>query len=251
MSAVGGAALAGAVVLLVLPPSRARADLRLLGAAAVGLAGWGVVWFGTGLRVPLVVIGAAVAWATYRQVEGRRARRTAGRRAAAVIDLCEGLAADLRAGQPPLSALRAAAREWPEFAPVADAGRLGGDVPAALRRLAEQPGAGGLRAVAAAWVIAHRSGAGLAEAVGLAARTVRDERAVAQVVETEMAAARATARLLAVLPLGVLLIGRGAGGDSFGFLLDSLPGLLCLGSGLALTGAGLAWLERIARSVQG
>lgn len=253
MSALLAAGAAAAAVLLLLARVPGRFDPRLLVVPAAALLGLAVVALGFGSveRLPLLGIGAAGVGATYRQLRSRRHRAEAAARSAAVLAVCEGLASDLRSGQPPLAALQSAAREWPEFRVVADAGRLGSDVPAALRRLALLPGAGGLGTVAAAWVIAHRSGAGLADAVGLAARTIRDERATARVVETEMAAARSTARLLAVLPVGVLLIGRGTGGDPFGFLLGTPAGLVCLSGGSALTWAGLVWLERIARSVQG
>jgi tight adherence protein B len=71
------------------------------------------------------------------------------------------------------------------------------------------------------------------------------------VVTTELAAAQTTARLLAVLPLGVLLLGGGLGGDPLGFLLTTTPGLVCLCSGLALEYAGLLWLARIGEQVLG
>ena len=61
-------------------------------------------------------------------------------------------------------------------------------------------------------------------------------------VAAELAAAYATARMLAVLPLGVLLLGSGIGGDPVGFLTGSIPGLVCLALGLALSFAGLQWL---------
>lgn len=252
MSPVVGAVAAAAALLLALAPLRAPLDPRFLQVpvvvVVVGLIGYGA---GEGLGLPLIAMAVLVGWAANRQVQARRARVAADRRAAAVVAMCEGLASDLRAGQPPLTALQAAARDWPELVVVADAGRLGGDIPAALRQLAERPGGHGLNAVAAAWVVAHRSGSGLADAVGLAARTGREDQATARVVETEMASARATARMLAVLPIGVLLIGRGSGGDPFGFLFGTSGGLICLGAGLALTWGGLTWLERIARSVRG
>jgi tight adherence protein B len=128
--------------------------------------------------------------------------------------------------------------------------RLGRDVPGALRELAELPGAVGLRSVAAAWVVSHRSGAGLAGAVELAADAMREDRMTARVVQTELAAARATAKLLAALPFGVLLLGKGAGGDPFGFLLGTNAGVVCLGLGLGLMWGGIAWIERIARGVE-
>jgi len=124
-------------------------------------------------------------------------------------------------------------------------------VPGTLRSLAARPGAGQLRTVAAAWQVAHRSGAGLAGALAMAADRLRDDRATARVVATEMAAAHATARLLAALPVGVLLLGDGLGGDPVGFLLGTTPGLVCLCSGLALEYAGLRWLARITDRVTG
>jgi tight adherence protein B len=85
----------------------------------------------------------------------------------------------------------------------------------------------------------------------MASERLRDDQATARVVATEMAAATATARLLAALPVAVVLLGNGLGGDPLGFLLRSTPGLVCLGLGLALEYAGLAWLARIADQVTG
>jgi tight adherence protein B len=51
-----------------------------------------------------------------------------------------------------------------------------------------------------------------------------------------------------LLPIGVLLIGRGAGGDPVGFLLHTVPGTTCLVLGLLLAWCGLLWIERIAGS---
>ena len=69
--------------------------------------------------------------------------------------------------------------------------------------------------------------------------------------DSARAAAQATARLLAALPVGVLLLGNGLGGDPVGFLLDTPPGLVCLCAGLALEYAGLCWLAHIADQVTG
>jgi len=52
-----------------------------------------------------------------------------------------------------------------------------------------------------------------------------------------------------VLPLGVLLLGSGIGGDPVGFLTGSTAGLVCLALGIALSFGGLLWLERIAGRV--
>ena len=57
---------------------------------------------------------------------------------------------------------------------------------------------------------------------------------------------RTTARLVALLPAGVLVMGSGAGGDPVGFLLHQPLGWACAAGGLALLLAGLGWIEVIA-----
>jgi tight adherence protein B len=227
--------------------SGARSPVLLLaGSALIGLL---VVGLPPDRVVLATILLASVADVARRGVR-RRSRAAAAARAGLVLATCDAIAADLRAGLPPVTALGSAAATWSEFDPVAHAARLGSDVPDALRALAALPGARPLRVVGAAWQVAHRNGAGLADALQLAGRTIREERATAEVVGTEMAAARATALLLAVLPLGVLLLGSGFGGDPIGFLLDTVPGLVCLALGLGLIHAGLAWLDLIATSVE-
>lgn len=214
-------------------------------------AGAGAVVLLHGTQVVLALVVLAVAAAVSRDLVRRRRTAEADRRAEMVLVACDSLVADLRAGQPPVTALDAAAEDWPELAPVAAAARLGSGVPASLRALAVRPGAAQLRVMAAAWQVGHRSGAGLAGALAMAADQLRAERATARVVATELAGAQATARLLALLPVGVLLLGRSLGGDPVGFLLGTTPGLVCLSTGLALEYAGLTWLARIADRVTG
>ena len=201
--------------------------------------------FVLGALLALVVLGVV------RLTRRRRAARAAEQRAERVLDACDAMASDLAAGQPPLTSLDRAAQEWSELAPVAVAGRMGADVPAALREVARRPGAGQLRTVAATWQVAHETGAGLAAALSQAGEAIRADRRTARLVGSELAAAHATARMLAVLPVGVLALGAGIGGDPVGFLVDTTPGLVCLTLGLALSFAGLLWLERIADRVLG
>ena len=159
------------------------------------------------------------------------------------------VAAELAAGRTGGAALDEAAEAWPAMRPVADACRLGGDVPEALRTLARTPGADGLRLLAGAWVVSHRTGAGLAASTRRVAEAVRRDQATRAVVRGELASARATARLVAGLPVVALLMGSGAGGDPWAFLLGTPLGLACLACGLAIGFAGLWWIELIAREV--
>ena len=57
---------------------------------------------------------------------------------------------------------------------------------------------------------------------------------------------RATARLLALLPVFGLLLGTGIGADPWGFLVGTPVGVGCLAAGCALGLAGLTWVERLA-----
>ena len=163
-----------------------------------------------------------------------------------VLECCDLLAAELAAGQPAEAALDQAAEAWPAIGPVAQCQAYGGDVPAALRRAAREPGAEGMALVAAAWHVAHRTGNGLADALGRVAQALRDTRSTDRVVRGELASARATARLVAALPVVALAIGAGSGGDPLSFLLGTPIGLACLAGGVGLGFAGLAWIERLA-----
>jgi tight adherence protein B len=163
-----------------------------------------------------------------------------------VLECCDLLAAELAAGQPAEAALVQAAEAWPAMGPGAQCQAYGGDVPAAFRRAALEPGAEGMALVAAAWHVSHQTGHGLADALGRVAQALRDARATDRVVRGELASARATARLVAALPLVALAIGAGSGGDPLSFLLGTPIGLACLASGLGLGLAGLAWIERLA-----
>ena len=180
----------------------------------------------------------------------RRRRRAAD--TAAVLEVCDLLAAELAVGRPPGAALRSAGQLWPPLGPVVEAFHLGADVPAALRSLArDRPGAADLRLVAGAWQVAHHSGHGLAAALTRTSRGIRARRRTRRLVDSELASARATARLVALLPLVVLLMGSGAGSDPWGFLLTTPIGLACLASGLGLIGLGLWWIERLADAAAG
>jgi tight adherence protein B len=252
--AVGCAALA--VLLLVRPPTRLVPAPGSAGPAGrlplVALvAGAGCVVVADPRVGALVLIVGATAGGAAGLRRRRRRRRAAERVSGQVLETCELLAGELGAGRPPGEALDRAATAWSSMAPVAEAFRVGADVPAALRALAgDLDGARDLRVVAAAWQVAHRTGQGLSATVDRVADGLRAAAATRRLVAGELASARATARLVACLPVLALAMGSGAGGDPWGFLLGNPAGLACLASGLGFGLAGLWWIEAIAREAE-
>jgi tight adherence protein B len=196
----------------------------------------------------VLVIGAAALGVT-ALLARRRRRQEAERFGDQTLEACELLAAELQAGQPSGVALDRVSEEFRALHAAARAHQLGSDVPAAWRELAARPGGGDLRLVAGAWQVAARSGSGLADAVGGVAASLRAIRATRRVVASELASARATARLMAALPVLALLMGTGIGGNPWAFLFGTGLGLACLGGGLAFGLAGIWWIEAIADGI--
>jgi tight adherence protein B len=254
IAVVSGVAAVGLGVGPVRRPDR-RVDLRRTTVVCVALVGGGLLagllsaHEVTGRRVALaVVVGACAVGARTMWLRLRR-RRLEDAGQARVLDFCHLVAAELAAGQPPGTALERAAAEWSQLDPVAAVLRMGGDVPTALRSASASPGQQDLVLAAAAWQVAHQTGGGLTAAMSRVAAGLRAGQATRRVVQAELASARATARLMAGLPVLALLMGSGIGGDPLGFLFGSTWGLGCLGAGLAFGFAGLWWIEAIADTV--
>ncbi|WP_371497977.1 type II secretion system F family protein [Kitasatospora sp. NBC_00374] len=192
----------------------------------------------------------------------RRRRNTvaqARRRAAAVIELCVGLSAELRSGATAEQALnvvisRSGPHLWQTLGaePTArlTAARYGADVPAALRLAAELPGGRGAAAVAACWQVTTASGTSLAAGLDQVADALRAERALAEEIAGELAGPRTTAVMLAALPLVGTLLGLALGAQPVRILLHTPAGLGCLLGGVLLEAAGLWWTSRIVRAAE-
>lgn len=165
----------------------------------------------------------------------------------ALRDVLAEVIADVRAGQPPVRALERALgdREGTLAPRTLAATRWGGDVAAALRDDARTSDAAILASAAACWSVAATQGAGLADA--LERLVVQDRRAeeVRRQLEAHLAAPRATARMLALLPAFGLVLGIAVGGDPVGWLLGTPLGVACLLVGVALVIVGLTWASRI------
>lgn len=235
---------------LALPHLRVRASVMVVVVVAGLTIGPAMAAVSVPRAIVAVTIGAVAVFTT-RQVQSERRRRRARERAAAASQALSLMAAELRAGILPQRVLRGLATDFVFLAPAARAADLGGDVPAALRATATEPGAGLLAELAGAWYVADRAGAPLAHVLDRLESSARDEHEVQREVQSGLAPARATGRLMGLLPLVGLGLGSGMGGDPVAVLVGSVPGALCLAVGAAFACAGVAWVEHIATGGEG
>lgn len=211
-----------------------------------------IVVFGVALaglppaRVIVVLTAGGVGLFGLRQVRAERIRRRAQSRRHEVAEAVGLMAAELRAGVLPQRALASLAPDFAFLASASRAAGLGGDVSAALRRESAAEGCEQLVDVSSAWLVAERSGAPLARVLDRLEVAARDDREIEREVQSGVAPARATGRLMAVLPGVGLLLGSGMGADPIELLTSTVPGALCLAAGSALACSGVAWINRIA-----
>jgi tight adherence protein B len=179
----------------------------------------------------LAVYGALGARAAIRR--SARSRTTSAR--ARSLDDLTALAADLRVGLAG-SALRKTEVVVPESGVAAREGGVASPPPDV--RLAEL--------TAAVWRLAERTGAPAADLVD---RIEADARAADRAragAAAQAAGAKATALLLAAMPVGGVALGYGIGVNPLQVLLHTPLGAACAGVAVALQCAGLLWADRLA-----
>ncbi|XVQ10861.1 type II secretion system F family protein [Spirillospora sp. CA-255316] len=219
----------------------------------------------------------------YESARERNRRRQRWREA--VIELCDGMASELAAGRSPEEAFRItaelldpsistellgeppASHQLARTSPGANSGPRSPTRPAPslsasaalddagppierLEKLAVNHGAEGLRMLAASWRIGAERGGTLATVLDGLATALRDEETQRQEVTTQLAGPRATARLLAALPLLGLGMAVALGSNPLSFLFGTALGLGCLCTGLALNLTGFWWTHRLARAAE-
>lgn len=198
----------------------------------------------------LAVVAAALTGVGVR-ARVARARAAAGREERSrAVEACLAVAAELAAGRTPAEALDAAAgvATGPASAALrrgAQAAALGGDVPGALLSVDGSAVAELLRALAACWSVCAAAGNGLAPAVERLADGLVADVARRRAVEGELAGPRATAGLLALLPLAGIALAAGLGADPLRVLLHTPLGAVCLVVGVALDLLGVWWTGRL------
>ncbi|WP_105033471.1 type II secretion system F family protein [Cryobacterium aureum] len=101
--------------------------------------------------------------------------------------------------------------------------------------------------LAAAWQVATQAGAPLAGCLRDLAASLRELAQVQRDLEVALAAPRATARLVMVLPLIGVVFGSLMGFDSLHTLFATVPGWVCLGGGALLMLAAAGWNRALVR----
>ncbi|HEV7581161.1 MAG TPA: type II secretion system F family protein [Mycobacterium sp.] len=259
MNGIAAAGLLLALALLVFPssPRRRLAAATPCRRVTVGARGAGCLTACTAVAaatlLPLTTVLAAVvvaATASLRYRRRRRIRRATeeGRTLEAALDVLVG---ELRVGSHPVHAFDVAADETVggvamSLRAVAARARLGADVGAGLRaaaRSSAQPTH--WHRLAVCWQLASDHGLAIAGLMRTAQRDIVEHQRFSARVASGMAGARATAAILAGLPVLGVLLGQLIGARPLSFLLSGHAGgwLLVVGSMLAC--GGLLWSDRI------
>jgi tight adherence protein B len=196
-----------------------------------------------------VVAGAAllVTFTAIRLIAQYRGRRSALSRRADVAHACTVLASYLRVGQVPSAALAIAAADCEVLGEGHRAHTLGGDVVTVWRQQARHAGRQGLLELARAWQASVETGAPMSSTLDQVAASLSADQSLRGVVNSELAAARATSKVMAALPLCGIGIGYLLGGDPARWLLAGPAGWACLLAGVLLGCAGVLWIEALAR----
>jgi tight adherence protein B len=215
-----------------------RVPLPALAAAATG----GAVAL---LSTPLVAVlaGGCAALGARGELR-RRAGVQEEARVAALVEALTALGAELRGGRSLEEATRAAVAACADE----DSGR-------ALARAVRSPGDGGpgvdgelgraLARVAAAARLSARTGCSLAAVFGAVEDDLRARSRQRLELRSATAGSRASAALLAGLPVLGLAMGGGVGADPWHVLTATPTGQVLLVAGVGLEAAGLAWSARL------
>jgi tight adherence protein B len=256
------AALALAAAMLTLPStSRPRlvaagliARRNVLGGRSRGvlpcLVAIGAV---SALVVPVAVVlsGATVGATLLLRRRRLTARRRIERERAALETALDVLVGELRAGAHPVAAFHVAAAEahgsvGDAFQAVAARAVFGADVAAGLRDVAAASARPAhWERLAVCWELAQTHGLAMATLMRAAQRDVVERIRFDARVAAGMAGARATAAVLAGLPVAGVALGELIGAHPVRFLVGSGAGGWLLLIGVALACCGLLWSDRI------
>ena len=199
---------------------------------------------------PLVAVGVVAATTILRRRQGilRRRAEQESRELGAALGV---LVRELRIGVHPVDAFRSAASDGDgtvgvSFREVAARAVLGADVAAGLSAVAASSALPThWRRLAVCWELAQLHGLTMASLMQAAGRDIAERDRFHAGVHAAMAGPRATAAVLAGLPLVGIALGQLLGADPARFLLSSGIGGWFLVSGVTLVCGGLLWSDRI------
>jgi tight adherence protein B len=199
------------------------------------------------LLLVAVIAGSTLAvWRRRRRLERRQ--RAEGRAMASALEVLVG---ELRVGAHPVRAFTVAAAESPglvglSLQRVAARTRLGADVPAGLLAVAQDSAVPAYwRRLAVFWELAAQRGLAMSVLMQAAHHDIVDRQRFTDRVRAALAGARATAVILAALPVLGVLLGQLIGAHPVRFLLGGGLGGVLLVAGVGLIAGGLAWADRI------
>ncbi|CAA0081735.1 Uncharacterised protein [Mycolicibacterium vanbaalenii] len=258
-----GAALALALSVMIAPVSSRRRARGLIPAppnhrrppvVPWAVAGWAALLLLIPWTAALAVglLGVTLL-ARRRLTRRRRARADEASALQAALDVLVG---ELRVGAHPVAAMGVAAKEshgrvGRSLSSVAARAMLGADVAAGLRAEAERSASPShWERLAVCWELAQSHGLAIATLLQAAQRDISERERFEGRVEAGMAGARATAAILAALPVLGVLLGQSIGAEPLRFLLSGGEGgwLLVIGTGLVC--CGLLWSDRITARVR-
>ena len=203
--------------------------------------------------LPAAVALSAALLGTTLLLRRRRqaARRRAEQESRALETALDVLVGELRAGAHPVAAFHVAAAEaegavGASFRAVAAGAVLGADVPAGLRSAAAATSRPACwERLAVYWQLAQAHGLTMATLVRAAQRDIVERARFDAQVTAGMAGARATAAVLAGLPLAGVALGELLGAHPMRFLVSGGAGGWLMLIGASLVCCGLLWSDRI------
>ncbi|WP_063798861.1 type II secretion system F family protein [Nocardia sp. NRRL S-836] len=197
------------------------------------------------------LVAAAVVAVTVERIR-RRTRHERERRTAteALSSGLGGVVDELRAGAHAAAAAEGAAQDTPSPADevlrtAAAAVRRGGDVERALKEIRQPLLGAAVDQLARAWHVSTRHGVALADVLDATRRDLDQRAAFARQVRARMAGPRASALVLAGLPVFGVLLGEIGGARPVHVLTGTAAGQVLLTAGAVFLAAGLWWTKRI------
>lgn len=269
MTTQGWVAIAAALVLASVPAAAPARVERLAGAGRLGAAGRAhprgrprslpapalvrlgmIVAVGSIALTGGVLLAAAAAAAcgtAWFVARDAARRRLAAARHGQLVMALRVLIGDLESGARASAALSAAAELAPAHAVVLTSAAAAAETGDAGTVLAADPST---RAIGFAWRLGEQAGAELSGVLARVARDLAAEQEQRRSVAVALAGPRASATVLAGLPLLGVALGAAMGARPWAFLIGAGPGRGVCCVGVLLDVAGVLWMRRILRRAE-